>query len=195
MGKPSIVLIIGQHVHLRKAGREMVGRCPFHNDKTPSFSVSEEKGLFYCFGCGQSGDVFDFIMKLDGLTFPEAKRVLGIEAGSRRLTRVSPHRKAATLLAQWLNRQHLLVGARCRELSRQIALSDEIPGGDLSTKLRREWEILADLHEDLVDPTYSAGLWESRTWIEQLIADVAPEPLPEFPPITEPYKASLRSVL
>jgi DNA primase len=54
--KPSIVSVIGEHLVLRKAGKEYVGRCPFHVDKTPSFSVSEEKGLFHCFGCGESGD-------------------------------------------------------------------------------------------------------------------------------------------
>jgi len=126
MIKPSITEVVGQHVHLHKTGKEYVGRCPFHEDKTPSFSVNEAKGLFYCFGCGESGDVFDFIMRLDGLTFPEAKRALGIESDSRRSTpRVSPHRKAATLLVAWLNEQHLLIGARCRDLSRQIALADE----------------------------------------------------------------------
>src|SRR6476660_2945299 len=109
--KPSITEVVGQRVHLRKTGREYTGRCPFHADKTPSFSVSEEKGLFYCFGCGESGDVFNFIMKLDGLTFVEAKRALGIEPGSRPAPRRSPHYKAATLLATWLNEQHLLVGA------------------------------------------------------------------------------------
>ena len=59
--KPSIVEVIGQRVHLRKAGKEYKGLCPFHAEKTPSFSVNEEKGLFHCFGCGVSGDVFDFV--------------------------------------------------------------------------------------------------------------------------------------
>jgi DNA primase len=77
VNKPSIVSVIGEHVDLRKPGKEYVGRCPFHVDKTPSFSVSEEKGLFYCFSCGESGDVFDFIVKLEGIGFREAKARLG----------------------------------------------------------------------------------------------------------------------
>jgi DNA primase len=196
MDKPSIAQVIGQRVDLRKAGKEYLGRCPFHADKTPSLHVNADKGLFHCFGCGESGDVFNFIMKLDGLTFPEAKRVLGIESDSRRSRpRVSPHRRAATLLAAWLNEQHLLIGVRCRGLSRQIALADEIPGGEPSESLRRQWAILSDLHDDLVNPSYSAELWEQRAWIEQLTAGVEPEPLPEFPPLTESYGALLRSVI
>jgi hypothetical protein len=194
MNKPSILSVIQPRVELRKAGKEYNGLCPFHSEKTPSFTVNEEKGLFHCFGCGESGDVIDFVMKLDGLTFPEAMRVLGIEAGSRRSTpRVSPYRKAANLLAAWLNDRHLLVGARCRGLSRQIALADEIPSGELPTKLRREWEILSDLHDDLVNPAYSAELWEQRAFVEQL-AGVEPEQLPEFPPLTQSYRAYLRSL-
>jgi DNA primase len=196
MDKPSITEVVSRHIQLRKAGKEHVGRCPFHADKIPSLHVNEDKGLFHCFGCGESGDVMDFVMKLDGLTFPEAKRALGIESDGRRsASRVSPHRKAATLLATWLNEQHLLIGVRCRGLSRQIALADEIPGDEPSESLRRQWEILSDLHDDLVNPSCSAELWEQRTWIEQLTAGVELEPVPELPPLTESYRAYLRSVL
>jgi DNA primase len=70
MTKPSIVEVIGQRVELRKAGKEYKGLCPFHSEKTPSLTVNEDKGLFYCFGCSASGDVIDFIMQLDGVGFP-----------------------------------------------------------------------------------------------------------------------------
>src|SRR5437868_15488567 len=70
--KPNIVEIVGRYVALRKAGKEYTGRCAFHDDKHPSFSVSEEKGLFHCFGCQESGDVIDFIMKLTGMSYREA---------------------------------------------------------------------------------------------------------------------------
>ena len=191
--KPSITEVVGQRVHLRKTGREYTGRCPFHADKTPSFSVSEEKGLFHCFGCGKSGDVFDFIMGLDGLTFPEARHVLGIESDSRRSRpRVSPHRRAATLLAAWLNEQHLLVGARCRQVSRRIAIAED---PDLIELLTREWEILADLHEDLAKPEFSSELWESRDGIEALTVDVELEPIEGFPPLTEAYQSYLKGLV
>ncbi len=74
--RADIVEIVGAHVRLRRAGRNFVGLCPFHNEKTPSFSVNAERGFFHCFGCGAGGSVFNFIMRVEGLTFPEAVRSL-----------------------------------------------------------------------------------------------------------------------
>src|SRR5215469_8101953 len=74
--RADIVEIIGAHVRLRKVGRNWVGLCPFHNEKTPSFSVNAERGFFHCFGCNVGGTVFNFIMRVEGLTFPEAVRSL-----------------------------------------------------------------------------------------------------------------------
>ncbi len=70
--RASIVEIISDYVTLKKAGRNYMGLCPFHGEKTPSFTVSEEKGIFHCFGCGVGGGVFHFLMRYDQLTFPEA---------------------------------------------------------------------------------------------------------------------------
>jgi len=64
--------VAGDHVKLKKRGRKFEGLCPFHEEKTPSFSIDPEKGLYYCFGCHQGGDSIDFVMKLDRLSFPEA---------------------------------------------------------------------------------------------------------------------------
>jgi DNA primase len=71
-----IVDIVSETVSLRRAGRNFLGLCPFHAEKTPSFTVSPDKQIFYCFGCGAGGNVFSFLMKHDGLTFPEAAGVL-----------------------------------------------------------------------------------------------------------------------
>jgi DNA primase len=71
-----IVAVISEVVHLKKTGRNFVGLCPFHSEKTPSFTVSPEKQIFYCFGCGTGGNVFSFLMKKDGLAFPEAAHSL-----------------------------------------------------------------------------------------------------------------------
>ncbi|MCB9481706.1 MAG: DNA primase [Desulfobacteraceae bacterium] len=70
----NIVDFISQYINLKKAGRNFVGLCPFHSEKTPSFSVSPEKNMFYCFGCGEGGNIFSFLMKYENLTFPEAAR-------------------------------------------------------------------------------------------------------------------------
>jgi DNA primase len=76
-----IVAVIGAYVDLRQAGRDFKARCPFHQEKSPSFTVSAEKQVFHCFGCNAGGDVFSFVMKHDGLTFPEALQMLARRAG------------------------------------------------------------------------------------------------------------------
>jgi DNA primase len=74
--------VIGRKVALkRKSGPEHLGLCPFHNEKTPSFTVSEDKGFFHCFGCGAHGDVIGFTMRIDHLSFPEAVERRAGEAG------------------------------------------------------------------------------------------------------------------
>ncbi len=64
--------VIGQRVKLKRAGKEYMGLCPFHGEKTPSFTVNNQKGFFHCFGCGAHGDVFGFLMQDENLSFPEA---------------------------------------------------------------------------------------------------------------------------
>lgn len=70
--RASIVEVISDYVTLKKAGRNHMGLCPFHGEKTPSFTVSEEKGIYHCFGCQAGGSVFNFLMQYDHLAFPEA---------------------------------------------------------------------------------------------------------------------------
>jgi DNA primase len=72
--RASLVEVVSDAVTLRKRGRSFVGLCPFHTEKTPSFTVSEERGFFHCFGCGEHGDVFGFVMKTQGEAFPDAVR-------------------------------------------------------------------------------------------------------------------------
>ncbi|MCL5103643.1 MAG: DNA primase [Armatimonadetes bacterium] len=76
-----LVEIVSQHVALRKRGRTMEGLCPFHNEKTPSFHVNPERQIWKCFGCGEGGDVFKFLQKIDNLTFPEAVEQLANKYG------------------------------------------------------------------------------------------------------------------
>jgi len=76
-----IVDLVGRFVGLKKAGQNWKGLCPFHAEKTPSFTVNPKRGIFHCFGCGVGGDVFGFLMRQDRLTFPEAVRALAKQAG------------------------------------------------------------------------------------------------------------------
>jgi DNA primase len=77
--KADIVAVVSQTVALRRQGQRLVGLCPFHQEKSPSFSVSAERGLFYCFGCHAGGDVIDYVMKRDGFSFPDAAAYLAAE--------------------------------------------------------------------------------------------------------------------
>src|SRR5580658_8595092 len=78
-----IVKVIGEYVRLRKVGStgRYTGLCPFHSEKTPSFSVNQTRQFYKCFGCGVAGDVLKFVMEIDGLTFPETLKLLADRNG------------------------------------------------------------------------------------------------------------------
>lgn len=77
----NIVDVIGEYVDLKRSGSSFKGLCPFHNEKTPSFTVDDKKQLFHCFGCGAGGDVVSFIMQKEGLSYPESLEFLAYKAG------------------------------------------------------------------------------------------------------------------
>jgi DNA primase len=76
-----IVRVVGEYVRMRKTGKDFSGLCPFHQEKTPSFTVSPIKQIFYCFGCGKGGDVYNFIMEMEKCEFPDAVRVVAEKCG------------------------------------------------------------------------------------------------------------------
>lgn len=76
-----IVEVVGDYVKLKRSGQAFTGLCPFHNERTPSFNVNPTLGIFKCFGCGEGGDVFSFVMRMDGVGFPEALRTLAERYG------------------------------------------------------------------------------------------------------------------
>lgn len=99
--RADILEIIGEHVRLRKAGRSYKGLCPFHEEKTPSFTVDPDKRLWYCHGCSQGGSIFTFLEKTDGLSFPEAVETLahryGVQLRETSGTRKAPSKRARLL--------------------------------------------------------------------------------------------------
>ncbi len=156
-----LVTVISQRVRLTRRGREYTGLCPFHSEKTPSFTVSEEKGFFYCFGCGAHGDVISFVMQADGLSFSDAVKQLSQAAGlSSRSTFYETHNNrikihhsclldVMEMATRFYERQLQLPNGRSGlEYLHKRGLNDEIiaafrlgfapPGNAGSTTLKRE---------------------------------------------------------
>jgi DNA primase len=133
----SISEIVGRKVSLkRRSGSEYAGLCPFHNEKTPSFTVNDKKGFFYCFGCHEKGSAIDFVMKTEGLAFPEAVEKLAREvnlpvpratpAERERVERASTLQHVVELATQWFQKQlRLPVGRQGLDYLRGRGLSDE----------------------------------------------------------------------
>jgi DNA primase len=114
-----IVRVVGEYVRLKKTGKDFSGLCPFHQEKTPSFTVSSIKQIFYCFGCGKGGDIFNFVMEMERCEFPDALRLVAEKSGiaipkpkssspaertqsSVRTTLVEMHREAQTFFVKQL---------------------------------------------------------------------------------------------
>jgi len=128
--------IVGRKVSLkRRSGSEYAGLCPFHNEKTPSFTVNDKKGFYHCFGCGEHGDAVGFVMKTEGLSFPESVEKLAREVGlpvpratpaeRERAERASTLQEVVELAARWFQKQlRLPVGRQGLDYLRGRGLSD-----------------------------------------------------------------------
>src|SRR5436305_7983077 len=90
-----IVRVVSDYVTLKKKGANWMACCPFHQEKTPSFSVNPSKNIFYCFGCGKGGSIFNFVMELEGVSLPESVRVVAEKAGGPLPVMVDDNRLAA----------------------------------------------------------------------------------------------------
>ncbi|RYD04132.1 hypothetical protein N752_16245 [Desulforamulus aquiferis] len=88
--RTDIVEVVSQYLTLERRGKNLLALCPFHQEKTPSFNVNPEKQIFHCFGCGVGGNVFKFLMMVEGVSFPDAVRTLGAKAGITVPERYSP---------------------------------------------------------------------------------------------------------
>jgi DNA primase len=117
--RTDLVRLVQQYAALKKAGRQFSGLCPFHTEKTPSFSVEPAKQVFYCFGCGKGGNAFRFLQEIEGLTFPEAVERLAAQAGiTLRYEGVSPGERRQSSRRQALHR----ATARAAELYHRMLL-------------------------------------------------------------------------
>lgn len=139
--RTDIVALVGEQVRLKKIGANFKGLCPFHNEKTPSFIVSPNRQMFHCFGCGKSGDIFTWVMEKEGMTFPEALRVLAQRAGVTLAFEQVEHREERERLRATLN--------TTAEFYQQIFLKtavakgarDYLLGRGLSQKSIEDWRI------------------------------------------------------
>ena len=101
----NIIDIISQHVSLQRTGKDYTGLCPFHSEKTPSFTVSPAKQIYHCFGCGAGGDVIEFIQQIHGCDFKQACAHLGIELENAEPVRTARVIKQAARRKSQLRRQ------------------------------------------------------------------------------------------
>ena len=195
--KPGILEVIGRAgVELRRVGRQYRGLCPFHAEKTPSFTVHEEKQVFYCHGCHAGGDVIRFVELVEQTNFKGALKILGIDGRRcKPKARVTLRQRAAAVLAKWMNEQHLKVGAMLRELTRSLVIAEEAGLPTLIRRWNEKFKILEIIFEDLQNPEFAADLWAARESIEAITARPPFERLPEFPEWTPEYTAYLRAHL
>lgn len=174
MDKPNIIEVIGQRVELRRAGRNYIGLCSFHQEKAPSFTVSESRQTYHCFGCEARCDVIDFIRQLDGLTFKEACAVLGITTGTRPSAIITPARRRAGELARArANDQRAKLNSMIAEWFELRDAADEVGLFDLAEILDRELAMLHGFYESLATARGVGEILAVRETIEAITAAAA----------------------
>ncbi|EGO7608627.1 DNA primase [Enterococcus faecalis] len=135
--RTNIVDIIGQYVQLKKSGKNYMGLCPFHEERSPSFSVAEDKQIFHCFGCGKGGTVFNFLQEIEGISFPESvKRVADLEHLSVDFDWSEPREVADTPENQQ-RRSLLQLHSKAAELYHHILVNTKIGEPALNYLLKR----------------------------------------------------------
>lgn len=135
--RTNIVDIIGQYVQLKKSGKNYMGLCPFHEERSPSFSVVEDKQIFHCFGCGKGGTVFNFLQEIEGISFPESvKRVADLEHLSVDFDWSEPREVADTPENQQ-RRSLLQLHSKAAELYHHILVNTKIGEPALNYLLER----------------------------------------------------------
>ena len=175
----SIVEVVGRYTELKSVGKELRGFCPFHSGKTPSLSVNEERGLWYChYGCSEGGDLIRFIEKAEGLGFKDALAHLGVEDAPRRNRKDRALKEAADTIAEWAQEMANRIADRMSEIGQRAQIAQKartVPGTDKSflddeiSRCGREWDILEKMQEDLFNPALVSELWNGREALEGII--------------------------
>lgn len=182
MERPDIIAVIEQHVSLRRSGKEFTGRCPFHGDKSPSFSVNYDKQVFYCHGCGEGGDSISFIQKLHGIGFKEALKFLGVEGEYKPDRKTIRRRHEAKKISEWAHGVSLILGEKLRGIGerqrvcrmlRKLSNSDRSFLGREEASLRRQWTILSDFDDDFQNPEAAIEAWGNRAEIDNFVGGLS----------------------
>ncbi len=157
----NIIDVVRRYVEVKRNGSRWVARCPFHQEKTPSFSVNEDEGLFYCFGCQASGDLFDFYGRINGLDFKESFTQLAVEAGlnlnniqggtkqdakqalARRTARQNIKRMYEIATAHFVANLHEEDATQCREYMERRKIAPEIVQSFGLGWAKKDWQALA----------------------------------------------------
>lgn len=160
--RTNIVDIIGQYVQLKKSGKNYMGLCPFHEERSPSFSVAEDKQIFHCFGCGKGGTVFNFLQEIEGISFPESvKRVADLEHLSVDFDWSEPREVADTPENQQ-RRSLLQLHSKAAELYHHILVNTKIGEPALNYLLER------GLTQELIE-TFQIGFApQKRAFLSQV---------------------------
>ena len=160
MGLVQVIQSYG--VELRRSGKELVGLCPFHNERHPSFSVNPDKETWHCFGCQAGGDAVTFIMRIENVGFKEAVKRLGREPSPR------PPPKPRRGI-EWGKATLLRVQAIMRELNQKLRLAEKLEWQEEIELLTREYDVFETLADDLANSETVASLFKEKEWIEDLI--------------------------
>lgn len=129
-----IVEIISQYIPLRKVGKNYKALCPFHEEKTPSFTVSSEKQLFHCFGCGLGGNVFNFLMKWENISFPEAVKLLGGKVGIS-ISTSDKDKKRGMVKEELYQTNEMVAEIFCQELKKKKSVQDYLKKRGFTQKI------------------------------------------------------------
>jgi hypothetical protein len=125
LARTDIVSLISESVAIKKAGKSWVGLCPFHDEKSPSFTIDDKEQFFYCFGCGASGNAVGFDMRINGRTFPDSVGVLARRAGMTIGGAPATYQQTALELAAKRRREYEVARVRVAELRARIAMGED----------------------------------------------------------------------